>query len=258
MHGINEDSSPTSTLTCIILAGGYGKRLWPLTRSIAKPLLPIGNKVILDYIMDRILELEKITKIMISTNLKFRKDFEEWMKKYQGVNIELIVEQSSREEEKPGALRSLSSLISNISNDCLVIAGDNLFTASLRSMLRKYEELHAPLIALYDIGDPSLARMYGVAEIDHMGRIISFEEKPQNPKSSLISTGIYLYPHYISQLMKEYLEEGGEPDKLGSFIEWLYKRTTIYGYLLEGEWWDIGTIQAYHDAIEKLAKNQKP
>ena len=93
---------------------------------------------------------------------------------------------------------------------------------------------------------------------DSTGRIISFEEKPQNPKSSLISTGIYLYPHYISKLMKEYLEEGGEPDKLGSFVEWLYKRITIYGYLLEGEWWDIGTIQAYHDAVEKLAKKQKP
>jgi len=254
MHSASEDDSSTeSKLTCIILAGGYGKRLWPLTRSIAKPLLPIGDRVVLDYIMDRILELKEITRVIISTNLKFRKDFEKWMRKYRDVDIELVADQSSREEEKPGALKSLSSIISNISSDCLVIAGDNLFTSSLKSMIRKYGELNAPLIALYDIGNLSSAKMYGVVEIDHRGRIINFEEKPENPRSSLVSTGIYVYPHYISHYMKKYLEEGGEPDKLGSFIEWLHKRITVYGHLLEGEWWDIGSIETYHDAVEKLA-----
>ena len=242
-------------LICIILAGGYGKRLWPLTKEIAKPLLPIGDRVVLDYIMDKVLELDELDKIIISTNLKFEKDFKKWMRKYPDAPVELSAEPSRREEEKPGAVRALYLLASKLSNDCLIIAGDNLFTFSLKALVEKYGRLRAPLIALYDIGSLELAKNYGVVEVDSELRIINFEEKPADPKSSLVSTGVYIYPRKVISMMKSYFEEGGGSDRLGDFLQWLHKRTPIYGYIVQGEWWDIGTIETYYEVLRIMNKN---
>ena len=242
-------------MICIILAGGYGKRLWPLTKDVAKPLLPIGDRVVLDYVMDKVLELDELDKIIVSTNLKFEKDFKKWMRKYRDAPLELSVEPSRGEEEKPGAVRALYLLASKLSDDCLIIAGDNIFTFSLKALVEKYKRLRAPLIALYDVGSLELAKNYGVVEVDSELRIIGFEEKPADPKSSLVSTGIYIYPREVVPVMKSYLEEGGGADRLGDFIEWLHKRTPVYGYIVRGEWWDIGTIETYREVLRIMGKN---
>ena len=242
-------------MICIVLAGGYGKRLWPLTRDTAKPLLPIGDRVVLDYVMDKVLELDELDKIIISTNLRFEKDFKKWMRKYCGVPLELSVEPSRKEEEKPGAVRALYLLASKFSDDCLVIAGDNIFTFSLKVLVEEYKRLRAPLIALYDVGSLELAKNYGAVEVDSELRIIGFEEKPANPKSTLVSTGIYVYPRKVIPMMKSYLEEGGGADRLGEFIEWLHKRIPVYGYIVQGEWWDIGTMETYREVLRRIGEN---
>jgi len=241
-------------LICIILAGGYGKRLWPLTKDTAKPLLPTGDRVVLDYVMDKVLELDDLDKIIVSANLRFEEDFRKWMEKYHGVPLELSVEPSRREEEKPGAVRALYFLASKFSDDCLIIAGDNVFTFFLKDLVDKYKRLRAPLIALYDVSSFELAKNYGVV-VDSKLRIIGFEEKPANPKSSLISTGIYIYPREVISMMKSYLEEGDGADRLGDFIEWLHKRTAVYGHIVQGEWWDIGTIETYREVLRRIGKN---
>jgi len=241
-------------LICIILAGGYGKRLWPLTREIAKPLLPVDDRVVLDYIIDRVLELDEIDRIIISTNLRFENDFRRWMKKYPDAPIELSVEPTRREEEKLGAVKALHILASKLSSDCLIIAGDNLFTFSLKPIVKRYRELKAPLIAIYDVGSPELAKNYGVIEVDSDMRITSFEEKPRDPKGSLVSTGIYAYPRETLLMISRYFEDGGGEDRLGDFIQWLYKQVPVYGYIVDGEWWDIGTPETYYEVLRKIGK----
>ena len=239
-------------MDAVILAGGYGKRLWPITLNVAKPLLPICGKPVIEYIMEKLSEINCIEHIIISTNLKFGDDFKRWAEEYKDTRVKIIVEESRSEEEKLGAVKALSMLSQELENDVLVIAGDNLFTGSLKPMVEKYSR--ETIIALYDVKDVELAKLYGVVQIDDESRIIDFVEKPERPVSTLVSTGIYIFPKEVLDMAKEYLCEGGGKDRLGEFIQWLYKRAPVHGYILDGEWWDIGDIKSYKRAIETLSK----
>ncbi|MEM3922563.1 MAG: nucleotidyltransferase family protein [Nitrososphaerota archaeon] len=237
----------------VILAGGYAKRLWPLTTSIAKPLLPIGDRFIIDYTMDKLLKLDEVEKIIVSTNMRFKDDFEKWAGRYSPrANLELMYDKSYREEEKPGAVRALSDIVSNLEDDCLVLAGDNIFTDDLRGLIAKYRAHNATIVGLYDVKDLHLAKNYGVVSVGDDYRIISFEEKPRWPRSTLVSTGIYLFPRSVFPKFREYLGAGHNPDEIGRFIGWLIDKEPVYGYLLSGEWHDVGTYEEYRRASERF------
>jgi len=237
-------------MIAIVLAGGYAKRLWPLTKEIAKPLLPVGEKRVIDYIMEKLTKLDDVHKIIVSTNLKFRKDFEKWAEQYADVNLQLVYDKSYREEEKPGAIKALLDITSGLNDDCLVIAGDNIFTDDLKDMIKLYHEREATVMGLYDVQDIELAKNYGVVIVDKDLKIISMEEKPQKPKSTLISTGIYIFPKGILPKLREYIECGRNPDEPGRFMKWLLESEPVYGYVLSGEWYDIGTRETYRRALE--------
>jgi len=230
----------------IILAGGYAKRLWPLTRDKPKPLLPVAGRPIIEYILDKLNSLSEVEHIIISTNLRFENYFRGFAAR--NYSVEIIADRSRCEEEKPGAVAALAEITSNIHSDCLIIAGDNLFTADLRGMINFYREKLSPIVALYDVGEKELAKHYAAALLDKDGRIIDFEEKPQQPKTTLIGTCIYIFPERILSRLREYVEEGLERDQPGKFIEWLHRREAVYGYVLNGYWWDIGTEESYNKA----------
>lgn len=194
-------------LDVIILAGGYGKRLWPMTLNVAKPLLPVCGKPVIEYIVEKLNEIRCLGRLIISTNLRFEDDFKRWVELYGDARLEVIVEETRSEEEKLGAVRALSKLSREIENDVLVIAGDNLFTGSLRPMVEKYSG--ETIIGLYDVRDVELAKLYGVVQIGEGARIIDFVEKPEKPASTLISTGIYIFPRRILNMIEQYLCEGG-------------------------------------------------
>lgn len=240
----------------IILAGGYAKRLWPLTKEIAKPLLPIGNKVIIDFIMEKLMELNAVDKIIVSANLRFRNDFEKWARRYSGKNVRIVFDKSFREEEKPGAVKALAEITSGLSDDCLVIAGDNIFTNSLKGMIEEYESRAAPMIALYDVKNLELAKHYATVEVDSDGKIVSFEEKPTDPETTLISTCIYLFPAGVLPRIREYVDSGLEADEPGRFIGWLSEREPVFGYFLDGEWYDIGTPSVYSTVLKRFSANE--
>ena len=239
-------------LDVVILAGGYGKRLWPITLNTAKPLLPVCGRPVIEYIMEKLDEIECIRNITISTNLRFEDDFKRWAEKYGDERIKIIVEESRSEEEKLGAVKALSRLSTQLEHDALVVAGDNLFTGSLRPLIEKYSG--RPVIAIYDVGDAELAKLYGVVKIDDETRIIDLVEKPERPSSTLVSTGIYIFPRQVLYMIGEYLGEGGGGDRLGDFIQWLHKKFPVYGYLLDGDWWDVGDIESYKRAVENLSR----
>ncbi|MEM3538308.1 MAG: nucleotidyltransferase family protein, partial [Nitrososphaerales archaeon] len=181
-------------MIAIILAGGYAKRLQPLTKDKPKPLLPIAEKPIIEHIIEKLSMLHEIKHIIISTNLRFESCFREWLSTKNYQNIEIISDKSTCEEEKPGAVKALEEITSNIQNDCLIIAGDNLFTADLKRMIEFYKKKSSPTIALYDLKRHDLVKHYATVLIDQDNRIIDFEEKPSKPKTTLIGTCIYILP----------------------------------------------------------------
>jgi glucose-1-phosphate thymidylyltransferase len=232
-------------MQAIILAGGFAKRLQPLSSSTPKPLLKVGRRAIIDYVVDRVMDVEDISKILISTNLRFKEQFEEWLKSRSLLKASLIVEPSVREEEKPGAVASLAAITGNMNDDCLVVAGDNLFTSSLNPLIERFRSTGNPIVGIYNLGDKELAKQYSTISVDSDGRIVRFVEKPTDPQSTLIGTAIYILPQSVLPMLREFAKGSRDRDSPGRFIEWLYTKEPTYGVALDGQWWDIGTVDEY-------------
>ena len=238
-------------MKAVVLAGGYAKRMWPLTRNRPKHLLPIAGRPMLDYLMSSLEEASEIDEIYISTNMRFQDQFRRYIDGLcTSKVISLFIEDSKCEEEKLGSVGALGYLIRSegINDDLLVIGGDNIFSFKISDFISYFREKEANTIALYDVGDMDKARLYGVVQIDDKGRIIDFQEKPSNPHSTLISTACYAYTRSGVYGILRYLDEGNDPDKMGCFIEWLYKREVVFGYVFTGVWFDIGSLESYRAA----------
>jgi glucose-1-phosphate thymidylyltransferase len=238
-------------MKAIVLAGGFAKRLWPLTKDTPKPLLPVCGKPIIDYVIGSISSVASIDKVYISVNKKFEGHFMKWLSDAKHQNTEIFAEESMREEEKRGAIGALSLLLKekNIDDDLLVIAGDNLFDFDVSRFVSSHNG--APVVALYDICEAQKASgKYGVVTLGEGGVIKEFHEKPQDPPSSLISTGCYFFPKASLPMIHRYMDEGLNPDAPGFFISWLSSKTPVHGFVFDSKcrWFDIGSIESYEDA----------
>jgi glucose-1-phosphate thymidylyltransferase len=260
MDGVQEGRSlnVTSKMIAIILAGGYAKRLWPLTLDKPKALLLVAGKPIINYTVEKLISLEPpLSEIILSTNLKFLLQFEEWLQNSQYHNIRIIPEESRREREKLGAVRALAEIVDRIRDEeTLVLAGDNLFTDRLQGLVRFFHEKQAPTVALYHAKNLAETRKGSSVTINESNMILNFVEKPSNPRSTLVGACIYVFPTGIMRRLREYLTLGQRTDEPGRFIEWLYLQEPVYGYLLKDYLWDIGTIDSYKAADEDFARSK--
>lgn len=225
-------------MKCLILAGGFGTRLYPLTINRAKALLGYKGKPIISHIVDKI---PKNIDIMVNTNKKFEADFHHW----QGTinrKVEILVEEVLSEDQKLGAVGSLNFWIENkpIVEDLLVIAGDNYFEFDLAQFIARYDGKHT-LVAVYDIGDKGKASQFGVVQLDGH-RITEFQEKPAKPQSSLVATACYIFPQRIFPLLRQYCQRG-KRDNLGSFIAYLIDKDEVHAYPFTESWIDIGSME---------------
>ena len=234
-------------MKALIMAGGYATRLWPITKDNPKALLPVGDRVILEYILEKIDGLGLET--YISTNRFFEAHFRPYAEKY---GVGLIVEDTLHEEEKLGTIGAMKRAVEELGlDDYLIIAGDNLFSFGLKEFLDAYSG--RTLIAVYDVGDPELAKRYGVVVLEG-GRVISFQEKPAEPRSTLVSTGVYVFPRKVMERIDEYLSNGNR-DSPGYFIQWLLEKgEEIRAYRFSEYWYDIGSADSYLEALKTLLK----
>jgi glucose-1-phosphate thymidylyltransferase len=237
-------------MIAIILAGGYAKRLWPLTLNKPKALLPISGKPMVNYVVEKLALLDPpMSRIILSTNLRFQSQFKKWLKNTEYCDVELMPEKSSREEEKLGAVRALADIIEKIGEEeVLVLAGDNLFTDKLDGFLCFFYEKNASTIALYYARNAVEAKRGSTVVISESGRILEFVEKPTHPRTTLVGACVYAFPAGMGKRLKEYLKLGLAADEPGRFIEWLHKREPVYGYMFKDYLWDIGTIESYKAA----------
>lgn len=239
-------------MKALILAGGHATRLWPVTKDRPKSLLPLGGKPILGYILDELEEVDKIGKIIVTTNEKFEENFEEYLEDRHG-NYELIIEKQKSEEEKYGAIGGIINVLENRpKDDYLVIGGDNYYSFSLKKFIDFSLKKDAVTNACYKLESLEEAKNYGIVNFDSKRKITDFVEKPGDPESSMASTACYFFPEEDIELFDEYVEywKGKIPeedylDETGRFIEWVVKRYDSYAYPFEGNWVDIGTKEGY-------------
>ncbi len=246
-------------MTAIILAAGYATRLYPLTRDFPKTLLPVAGRPILEYTLDKLAECQDIERIYIVTNLKFHSHFHDWQWDYRsraGMNqpIEILNDGTSSNEDRLGSIGDLLYAIESrgIDDDVLVICSDKIFEFSLSAFVDYFKQKRAPANTGFDTGDLEIIKdRHGCLVLDRNNRIIEFQEKPAEPKSTIESVAFYIYPKEVIPLIKRYLEEGNNRDAPGFLAQWVAKIMPVYAYLFAGECHDVGTIESYKD-VDRL------
>jgi len=230
-------------MKALILAGGFAKRLWPLTLDKAKPLLPVAGKPVISHIVDKI---PSDVSIIVSTNAAFADDFHEWRDVHANRDITIFVEPAQSEGTKKGALAAVALAIRElgIDEDLLLIGGDNFFTFPVTDFLNKVST--QPAIVAHDIGDREEAKKYGVVIADGH-RIQGFQEKPTQPLSTLVGACFYFFPHAHLPAVLETADD--MPDRLGGIFErFLERGVEAHVFSFPGYWNDIGSFGAYLDA----------
>jgi glucose-1-phosphate thymidylyltransferase len=232
----------------VVLAGGYATRLYPLTRDRPKHLLEVGGRPILELLLER-LPLDELDAVYIVTNAKFARRFREWAESYP-VDVVVIDDGTTNEDDRLGAIGDLRLAIESegLDDDLIVAAGDSVFTARLDDFARFGQERDAAAIAVYDVGDLDAMKRLSSIGVDSDSRLVSFEEKPDEPESTLAGIALYFYPRASLPLVGQYLAEGNNPDQPGRLIEWLYERTPVYAWRVPGQWFDIGTPETLAEA----------
>ena len=240
-------------MKALILAAGYATRLYPLTKDRPKPLLLVGKKTIADYLIQKLDEIDRIDTIYIVTNQKFYGVFNDWLKTVK-IKKKIILENdgSTTNEDRLGAIGDIKLALErqHVYDDMIVLAGDNMFDWGLKDFAdfaAKKPDCFA--MGAYDIGNKSkAANTYGVVEVDPDGKMTNFLEKPQDPPTSLIATGIYYFPQDKLNYIAQYLKVGNEKDAPGHFIQWVCKEDEVRCHIFRGIWYDIGDLDSYRKA----------
>lgn len=247
-------------MNALILAAGYATRLYPLTLNKAKPLLEVGGKPIIEWLLDNLMDVPGLDTVYIVTNAKFAGDFQNWANAYRGqhpeIKIKIINDGSKSDDDKLGAIGDINLVLmrENLTGeDLLVIAGDNLFQQSLREFVNAAKH-SAATVAVHNVGNLEAMKKYGTVAVDKNGVITNFEEKPEKPKSTLAAVALYYYSREVLPLFTTYLAAGNNPDQPGLFLQWLYTRKPVNTFEIKERWLDIGSKETLEDADKIFAK----
>jgi glucose-1-phosphate thymidylyltransferase len=234
-------------MKALVLAAGYATRLYPLTLDRPKALLEVGGEPMLDRVVERLRPMG-IEGVVVVTNAKFTPHFEEWARGKDDVTV--VNDGTTSNDDRLGAIGDIGFVLDElgIDEELVVVAGDNLFGADVSGLVPYGREVDAPVIAVHDVGDLERMHEYNQIEVDEEGRIVFFEEKPSAARTTLSGVALYYYPRQTLPLVRQYLEEGNNPDQPGRLVEWLYPRTPFYTWLLPGEWYDIGSAETLEEA----------
>ncbi len=239
-------------MDALILAAGYATRLYPLTKGFPKPLLRVGSKTIIDYIVENLHRIERLKRIWVITNHTFMGHFARWKKSHAGRHpLEIVNDGTTSPEGRLGAIRDMDFLIheKKIANDLLVVGGDNLFECDLRNFVVQGESHKPyPTMGVYDVGSRKKAKQFGVVTLDSKGRVAHFVEKPVRPHSTLAAMCLYYFPKESISWIRRYLDSGENADAPGHYLSWLAREEAVYGYLVDAKWFDIGDLSAYKEA----------
>ena len=241
-------------MKCLILAAGYATRLYPLTENFPKPLLKVGEKTILDWLIDDIDTAGLVDEYVVISNHKYAVHFDEWAKS-KSQKITVVDDGTSSNETRLGAVKDIQYAIDTLKLDdeMLVIAGDNVLDFSLTKFVRYAKEKNTSCIMRYYEGNEQKLTKCGVVEIDESDRILSMEEKPAQPKSHWFCPPFYFYTKDYAKLVETGIASGCGTDAPGSYIAWLCTQTPVHAMEMPGSRYDIGNLASY----EQVQKDYK-
>lgn len=237
-------------MKCLILAAGYATRLYPLTENFPKPLLKVGEKTILDWLVDDLVETTGIDEFVVISNHKFAQHFEEWKKekvRTRTYEITIIDDGTSTNETRLGAVRDIQLAVKklNLTDDLLVMAGDNVLDFSLFQFVEFAQKKDTSCVMCHEETELKKQQKTAIITVDDKDLITSYEEKPKEPKGNLAVPPFYYYRACDVKRIQEALDSGCGYDAPGSFAAWLSRQTPMHAYRMPGKRYDIGDIVSY-------------
>lgn len=234
-------------MKCLFLAAGYATRLYPLTENFPKPLLEVAGKPILDWLIDDMTQSGLVDEFIVISNHKFAHIFEEWAAQHTNTSIKVIDDGTSSNETRLGAVKDIQYAIEQLQldDDLLVMAGDNLLDFSLAGFIRYAIGKNATCIMRYYEANEARLHKSGVAEVAADDRVLSFVEKPAEPRSHWCVPAFYYYKRQDSHMIQSAIDGGCGTDAPGSFISWLCGQTSVYAWEMPGKRYDIGNLESY-------------
>lgn len=233
-------------MKCLILAAGYATRLYPLTENFPKPLLEVGGKPILDWLVDDIDTCSQVDEYIVISNHKYVHHFEDWAKR-KPQNITVLDDGTSTNETRLGAVKDIQFAIDTLQldDDLLVIAGDNVLDFSLTRFISYAQEKQTSCIMRYYEEQEKKLQKCGVLEIDENDLVIGMEEKPAQPKSHWCCPPFYYYTNADAKLIGKGIENGCGTDAPGSYAAWLCQQSKVHAMEMPGKRYDVGNLESY-------------
>ncbi len=238
-------------MKALILAAGYGTRLAAVVKDTPKPLIPIHDRALIDYIVDGLVSIKGLTEVVVVTNNKFYGHFSQWANNRRDIAIRIVNDGTNTPEERLGSVGDIAYAWAKepALDDWIVVGGDNLYDTPLKDFM-DFARTKSPAITIgvYDIKDIAGASKYGVVGLGANNKVTSFTEKPAQPVSSLITMCLYFFPAATLKTIEEYRQSSNALDAAGNYIGWLSKTNDVYGFKFSGKWYDIGSVESLNEA----------
>ena len=240
-------------MKCLILAAGYATRLYPLTENFPKPLLKVGDKAILDWLIDDIDTSGVVDEYIVISNHRFAHHFESWAAE-KSQTITVLDDGTETNETRLGAVRDVELAISSVAqkgevpaDGFLVLAGDNVLDFSLTRFVDYAREKGTSCIMRYY--EPSSERLLkcGVVTVDADDRVLRMTEKSPTPETHWACPPFYYYTASDAERVGKGIEAGCGTDAPGSYIAWLCGQVTVHAMEMPGHRYDIGNLKSYEE-----------
>jgi len=244
----------------ILLAGGYGTRLYPLTKDRPKSLLPVGGRPITDYLVEELQQEPRIERMWLVTNDKFAEHFRRWAEKSDfDLPMETINDGTTSNEDRLGAIGDINLVLDHMGgmpeDGVYVAATDNIPRFDMADIIHVSVERGASAVFACREESRDRLKRAGVATLDAQGRIVDFEEKPDEPATDFRVPPFYCLTRDAASLIPTYLEEGNDPDAPGNLLAWLIERREVYARVAAQGTYDIGTRESYRRVCEAFESN---
>ena len=241
-------------MRALLLAAGFGTRLGALGEARPKALLEVAGRPAIESCAAAVEALPEVEAIDVVTNDRFHGAFVAWRAARAGAKpVQLWNDGARVAAERRGAIGDLAHWLERERPDAavLVLGADNVFDFSLAPLAARAQR--EPSVALFDVGSAARVSRLASVELDAADRVVRFVEKDPAPRTTLACVALYGLPAAALGEVGVYLEQGGSPDNLGYFVEWLHLRQPVRGVRLAGRWVDIGTPEDYARAQSLFA-----
>lgn len=247
----------------VLLAAGFSTRLYPLTKDFPKGLLPIGEKPMLSYLLEKIEEIgryeKEVAEVYLISNervypafLKYVQEIEK-EQSFPFLSLHILSNGVKKVEDRKGALRDLEKVLDyyQIEEDFLVLASDNFFEASILEIYQDFKQGKSHVICGQwdEKSKDSYMQQFALASLDSKGGVLRLEEKPKEIFSRFMVFAIYFYKKEAIAFLKDYVKQKDALcDSPGIFPAYLLSQGQMFqAHILKGKCYDIGTLEKYEE-----------